>query len=106
MTASCLVTALEFRRAAPRLVKRGVLGFVSLVIAETMCVHQVAVRRTSEGRIVLSYKLIPRRPLRGPARDLRGDESMYALTHPLTPEAHAEIERQVVAQLRERGEIP
>jgi len=106
MTASCLVTALEFRRAAPRLVKRGVLGFVSLVIAETMCVHQVAVRRTAEGRIVLSYKLIPRRPLRGAARDLRGDESMYALTHPLTPEAHAEIERQVIAQLRERGDLP
>lgn len=121
-----LVTDISFRRAPPHLAATGLVGFVTLAIDETVVLRDVALRRTRAGHYGLSFAVRPPRalPLRGTnARsggtdsragtaprsglDRRKDpRSRYALARPFSAECHAEIERQVVAQLRERGELP
>jgi hypothetical protein len=121
-----LVTDISFRRAPPHLAATGLVGFVTLAIDETVVLRDVALRRTRAGHYGLSFAVRPPRalPLRGAnARggavglsgahhgtsnsDRRKDpRSRYALARPFSAECHVEIERQVVTQLLERGEIP
>ena len=122
---SLLVTDLAFRRAPPELEAKGLLGFAMFAIDERMVVRDVALRRTRAGHYGLSFALRPPRalPLRGAnpkggtdsragtgprsGTDRRKDpRSRYALARPFSAECHVEIERQVIAQLLERGEIP
>lgn len=126
------VTDLAFRRAPPHLAATGLLGFAMFVVNEIMTVRDVSVRRTRSGRYVISFAVRPPRalPLRG-ANARRGADGRsggtdsrsdavprggadrrkdlrwrYAMTHPYSAEHHSAIERQVIAQLRERGELP
>jgi hypothetical protein len=120
-----LVTDISFRRAPPHLAATGLVGFVTLAIDETVVLRDVALRRTRAGHYGLSFAVRPPRalPLRGAnpkggtdsragtgprsGTDRRKDpRSRYALARPFSAECHVEIERQVVAQLRERGELP
>lgn len=123
---SLVVTDIAFRRAPPHLAATGLVGFVTLAIDETVVLRDVALRRMRVGRYGLSFAVRPPRalPLRGAnARggavgpsgahhgtsnsDRRKDpRSRYALAHPYSAECHVEIERQVISQLRERGELP
>ncbi len=122
---SLVVTDLAFRRAPPHLAATGLVGFVTLAINETVVLRDVAVRRMLAGHYGLSFAVRPPRALPrrgsnrqgGPGRgtgadprsgtDRRRDpRSRYALAHPYSAECHVEIERQVISQLRERGELP
>lgn len=100
------VTDIAFRRAPPHLDVTGLVAFVTLAIDETVVLRDVAVRRTSSGRLVLSFALRPPRRLGGNLDRRKDPRWRYALSHPYSPEVHAEIERQVIAQLRERGDLP
>jgi len=126
------VTDISFRRAPPHLAATGLVGFVTLAIDETVVLRDVALRRTRAGHYGLSFAVRPPRalPLRGTnarrvadgrsggtdsrvgvaprsGADRRKDpRSRYALARPFSAECHVEIERQVVAQLRQRGELP
>lgn len=79
-------------RAADR--ATGLMGFVSLVLHEDLCVDGISVRRTRDGRYVLSF------PTR---RD--GSGNQHPIVWPLTPAARARIEAAVLSELDRRGFI-
>ena len=68
--------------------ERGLLGWVSCVLNDSLRVDGIALRRTTDGRLTLSY----------PAhRDGAGRQHFYV--RPLTDVARREIEDQVFAAL-------
>jgi DNA-binding cell septation regulator SpoVG len=88
------VTSVAFSPARPLDVRDGLLGFASVHLDGVLAIHRVAVRRTLDGRVVLSFP--------APADH---DGRRRPLVHPLDAAAHAAIERQVVAELRRQGRI-
>jgi DNA-binding cell septation regulator SpoVG len=82
-------------RAAPRLdAAQGLLGFASIRIDDAIAIHQIAVRRTREGRLALSFP--------APVGD---DGQRRPIVHPATAELHREVERQVFETLRAQGRL-
>lgn len=82
------VTEVSFAPAPVRLVSTGLLGWVSFVIYGRIQMGDVAVRRTRDGRLCLSF----------PARDL-GWGMRWKYFKPIDDATHRDLERQVLAQL-------
>ena len=82
------VTDTRFKAAEPDQVRDGLIGWASFVLGRAVRLDGVAVRRTRDGRIVLSF------PSR---RDRRGREHYIAA--PIDNAARLDIERQVLAAL-------
>ena len=70
------------------MLERGLVGFVSIVVNDSLKLDAIALRRTLDGRPVLAF------PAR---RDARGRQ--HSLFRPINDEARREIERQVFAAL-------
>ena len=81
-------TDVRFKAAESHQIRDGLLGWASFVLGETVRLDGVAVRRTRDGRLVLSF------PSR---RDRRGRE--HYLVAPIDNAARLDIERQVLAAL-------
>lgn len=82
------VSHVRLATASPNDRDRGLLGYVSLVLNSQLRLDGVTLRRTSTGRLSLSY---PER------RDRRGGSHPYV--QPLTDAAREHVERQVFAAL-------
>lgn len=91
---SLLVTPVAFTAAPPLAVADGLLGWSVVTINHVIVVRDVAIRRTLDGRYVVSF---PAPALR------RGRGRRRALVHPIYRATHAEIERQVIAKLHWQG---
>lgn len=88
------VTDVEFRPAQPAVAHEGLLGFASIALDGAIALHGVAVRLSRDGRYVISF----------PAR--RGAcGRKVPLVHPTTRSAHWDLERQVIALLRQQGAL-
>lgn len=74
-------------------VRSGLLGFVAAQYGN-LILDCLAVRRTADGRIVLSY----------PARTDRGGRR-HAIVRPLDDAAREELEREVLRQIGEREDF-
>lgn len=83
------VTQVRFHRAKPFDVLGGLIGYAAVEFEGGLVVRGLAVRHTRSGRTVVSF----------PTRDGR------PVVHPVDAETHAEIERQVVDQLRQQGRL-
>ncbi|MCB9914840.1 MAG: septation protein SpoVG family protein [Planctomycetes bacterium] len=68
--------------------RSGLLGFVAFVLNEALRVDGVALRRTADGRLVLSF------PAR---RDRKGQD--HPILRPLGDQARESIERQIFEAL-------
>jgi hypothetical protein len=84
------VSVVHFTPADDRMVRTGLIGWASFLLDEQIRVSGIAVRQTRGGRRTLSY----------PARD-DGWGLRWPLVQPITDEARASIERQVLEQLGE-----
>lgn len=84
-----------FAAAHPFQTQTGLLGLASLGIGAALVIEGVAVRRTREGRVYLSF----------PSRELRTGERRHVV-RPVDAASRRWIEEQVIAQLRERGVLP
>ncbi len=87
MSKSSIDGAVRFTPASPVLLRTGLIGWACFTVGG-LKVYGVAVRRTREGSLALSY------PTR---RDRSGRE--HGIVHPIDAKAHAEIERQVLAAI-------
>ncbi len=89
MSKTILVTEVTFTAALRKDLKGGLIGWTSFVVNGALKLDSVAVRRTADHRLVLSF----------PARtDGAGRQRFYF--RPLDTRTRKEIERQVCAQLR------
>ncbi len=82
------VSEIRFAAANPELQQTGLLGWVTCVLGGVLRVDGIMLRRTSAGRLTLSF----------PARKDRGGV-LHPLLQPLDDASRAEIERQVFCQL-------
>ena len=88
MTTRLLVNRVRFEPAPSGLREAGLLGWISLDIADALRIDGIAVRRTRDGRRVLSF----------PAKtDRYGKRRFYV--RPLGDEMRREFEREVFAAL-------
>lgn len=89
-----LVDDVAFARAIPRDIERGLLGFVSLSLGETVEISNITLRRSPTGELYLAF----------PTRD-----DKYGVRRPvariLKPEELEAVKVQVLAILRARGQI-
>lgn len=88
MSPGVRVSSLRLSWARPDLRKTGLLGWLSFVINDAIQVAGVALRRTADGRLTLSY----------PARRDRQGRTRHVLW-PVGDEARRAIEEQVLLQL-------
>ena len=86
---SILVTEVRLMPGRPRDRDAGLLGWVSCTVGATLRLDGLALRRTREGRLALSF------PCR---RDRQGRK--HPLVRPLDDAARVSIERQILAALR------
>jgi len=82
------VAGVRFAEASARDQERGLLGYVSLLVSDSLRLDGVCLRRTEDGRLTLAY------PSR---RDRRGRTHPYL--RPVCDEARRSIEVQVFAAL-------
>jgi DNA-binding cell septation regulator SpoVG len=87
------VTSVLFVPAPPLDTRNGLAGFVTVHV-NGLVIHRIAVRRARDGRYLLSFPV---------QHDRRGRRNV--VVHPLDAAAHAEIERQVIADLRRQGRL-
>lgn len=87
-----IVTEIDFVDASPRSASRGLLGFVRFRIGGVFVVDSIALRRTRGGRLTLSFPT--RKSTRGRPRNV---------FHPIDQLARDEIERVVLAAVREQA---
>jgi DNA-binding cell septation regulator SpoVG len=86
------IADVSFVRASAADVRRGLVGYVSLSIDGALRLDGIALRRTIDGDIVLSF----------PTRiDRRGHE--HALVRPLSDEIRRAIERDVLHEIALQG---
>ncbi len=88
------VTVTAFTPAQPELRATGLLGFIRLVLNDTVVVDELSLRRTRDGRLVISW---PEPRSRGGAR---------RVVHPRNEDSRLYLEGQVLSILRRRGVIP
>lgn len=82
------LSRIKFSAATPRLVATGLLGFVSATVNSSLRLDGIALRRTLDGRHVLSF----------PARRDNSGRS-HTLFAPVSDEVRRDIEQQVFAAL-------
>lgn len=88
------VTAIAFTPAPARPRATGLIGWVAVTVGE-LRLDGLAVRRTEDGRTILLF----------PGRvDRKG--SRHPIVAPTTNETRRAIEAQVIAVLRQRGDLP
>lgn len=85
MSEPLTVTGVRFSAAPPELLESGLLGWTTFLLNGRLRVDAVAVRRTLDGDLVLSF---PKR------QDRRGRE--HALVAPVDDATRLEIESQVL----------
>ena len=83
------ITDVRFLAARPDQISTGLLGWVSLVVNVRLRLDGIALRRTADGRLALSF------PAR---RDAAGRQHSYV--RPLDDRTRREIEHQVFAALQ------
>lgn len=88
------VSEITFTPAPASLRAQGLLGWVSVTLGE-LRLDGIAVRRTRDGRVVVTF---PGR------RDGRGHR--HAVVRPTTDSTRRAIEAQVIAELRRRRALP
>ena len=88
MVRKLTITDLRFMAASHIEVKGGLLGWVSCTLNGTLCLDGLALRRTLDGRLVLSF------PAR---RDASGRQ--HAIVRPLDDRARKAVESQIFAAL-------
>lgn len=88
MSASVSITDVRFAEAPDGQQRFGLLGYVRFVLADAVAVDGVALRRTREGRLALSF------PVR---HDARGRQ--HAVVRPIDDVSRRAIEAQVFAAL-------
>jgi len=93
MTPVVLVSNIRFVAASTADERHGLLGWASFVLAETLVVESVALRRTLDGRTVISF------PTR---RDRHGRQ--HAIVRPVDDAARCALEREVLAALGVKAE--
>jgi DNA-binding cell septation regulator SpoVG len=89
------ITAAHLTRVASEEGARGLLGWARVELNGMLALHSVAIRRSRRGRLVVSF---PRR------RDRRGRS--HCTVAPLSPEAHATLERAILELLVQTGGLP
>jgi len=89
-----LVTKVDFTRASPSDVEKGLLGFVTLQLGETVELGGIALRRTEAGEFELSF------PVRTDRRGRR-----HRVHRILDEEERLAVQVQVVGILRARGAV-
>lgn len=90
---SVLVTGVRFSAAPPLDIASGLLGWIEVQLGRAVWIEGVAVRRTRHGNLALSF----------PARTDRHGRKRSVVR--LEAEARAEVERQVLEQLRREGRL-
>jgi DNA-binding cell septation regulator SpoVG len=88
------VTALRFTPARSHQRATGLLGFASITLNDGIQLNSIAVRRTSDQRLVLSF----------PTRR-RGSGREVTLVAPTSWEVQRLLQDAVLAELRRRGEV-
>ena len=88
------ITSVAFTTASAAHVRAGLLGWVNLVLNDTLLVDGVTLRQTVDGRLTLS---LPER------RDAKGRK--HAVLRPVDDEARLLFERQVFAKLGIEQEV-
>jgi len=92
-TRSLTVSDIRFVPARPKLASTGLIGFVTCTINDRLQLGGIAVRRTLDGRVVLSF----------PERGSHGFR--LALVRPLDDDARLELEGQIFEELRRQGRL-
>lgn len=91
MPRSLRLSGLRFTPAPPDNADCGLLGFVSFILADAVVLDCVAIRRTRDGRVVLSFPL---------KHDQAGRQ--HSLVRPVNDAARQAITRAVVEALQLR----
>lgn len=91
LRATKILSAIEFTETRER-PRKGLIGFVRFRIAGVFVADSIALRRTRDGRLTLSFPT--RRPTRGRPR---------SILHPLDQSARDEIERVVLHAVRDQA---
>lgn len=86
------VSGVRFTAAPQSLVSRGLLGYLACTLNEQLAIDGLALRRTVEGKIYVSF------PVR---HDRRGQE--HPVVRPIDQAARASIEGQILAALEGLG---
>ena len=94
MRDSLKVTEVDFMPANAAARATGLLGYARVVLNDWITVEGVTVRRTREGRLVLSF------PIRTDQRGAR-----HGVAYPANRLARDSIEGQVIARLCEMGYV-
>ncbi len=87
------ITEFAFTPAPRSLRATGLLGFLRLVLNDTVVIDGITIRRTLQGTIVVSW---PEHHRRGASR---------RVVHPRDEDSRAFIEREILRVLRRRGEV-
>ena len=88
------VSSVKFSSARPHEVRSGLLGWVAVTLRGGYLLDGIAVRRTSDGRLTLSF----------PAKiDAQGIQRPYF--RPLNDTARRDLERQVLAAIAQEYEL-
>ena len=88
MNGPLTISNVRFSAGTPAMVAQGVLGFVAATVNSALRIDGVAVRRTRDGRLTLSY----------PAREDNSGRQ-HALFCPINDEVRREIEDRVFQAL-------
>ena len=94
-TSSLSISSVRFRAAPAIDQQAGLLGWASVVINDSLRLNNLGVRRTRDGRCVVTF------PTR---RDRRGKE--HGIVSPISGAAHQALETAVLAELRRQGALP
>ena len=92
MSSEIHIGTVRYIAAPAASVETGLLGWVSFIVNRMLHVNGVAVRRTMEGKTVLSF----------PAREGRNGQRFFFL-RPVNDAARIEIEQQVLTALGHLG---
>lgn len=90
-----IVSEVHFHPAPPDVRASGQLGWVNVVVYETVHIDAIKLRRTRDGRLALSF----------PTRKDDGGRS-HSVVRPWDDSARREIEREVIDELRRMGYLP
>ena len=88
MTSQISISNVRFSAGTPEMIREGLLGWVAVTVNDTIRLDGIALRRTRDGRQVLSF------PAR---RDHRGRQ--HSLIAPIDDDSRLDIERQVFQSL-------
>jgi len=84
------ITSVQFTASEPEEAQTGILGWVSIIVNDSLVLRGIAVRRTLDERVTLSF------PFR---HDSTGRQCHYI--RPLNDKARRDIEEQIFQRLRQ-----